>query len=76
MFVFSSKFEAILIMLLLASRCIEFDIFEIFLDWWLLMRVQQTNRQKILDWFIKISKIFLNFDFFFRDDFLLDIRCM
>jgi hypothetical protein len=40
MFVFSSKFETILIMLLFAFHCIKFDIFdifEIFFDEWFLM---------------------------------------
>ncbi len=61
----SSNSIAFLIIAFSDSFCIKSETLRIFFDRWLLFFAQRTKRQRNVVWFVSVSKILLNFNFFF-----------
>jgi hypothetical protein len=74
MFVLFSKFLTIRVIFFKLFFWIKFEILKIFFDLWFCDFAQRMRRQSDVVWIINFSKIFLNFNFFFDDDFLFDIN--
>ncbi len=73
MIVLFSKFLTTFIVFFKLFFWIKFEILRIFFDLWLCVFVQRTRRQNNVVWIVNFSKIFLNFKFFFDDDFLFNV---
>ncbi len=63
--ILSSNSIVFLIIAFSNSFCIKFETLRIFFDQWLLFFAQRAKRQRDVVWFVNVSKILLNFNFFF-----------